>query len=48
MSKKAFILGVNTFRLKYSENDACLISKCLEAHGYEIWKPTKQTKYEFY
>jgi len=39
MSKKAFILGVNTLELKYSENDAYLISECLEAHGYEIWKP---------
>ena len=45
MSKKAFILGVNTLGLKYSENDACLISKCLEAHGYEIWNP-KPSKFE--
>ncbi|AFZ61343.1 caspase family protein [Anabaena cylindrica FACHB-243] len=45
MSKKAFILGVNTLGLKYCENDALLISKCLEAHDYEIWK-SEPSKYE--
>lgn len=45
MFKKVFILGVNILGFKYFENDVCLISKCLEVYGYEIWN-FKLSKFE--
>lgn len=47
MSKKAFIVGINTQGLKFSENDAHKMSECLKSHGYEISQvETEKGKYE--
>lgn len=45
MAYKAFLLGVNTHDLKYSESDSELMSVCLTQHGYEIIKPEKIEKF---
>lgn len=42
MSKKAFLVGVNTQDLKYCESDAGLMSECLERYGYDITRPQAQ------
>jgi hypothetical protein len=44
MGYKAFLLGVNTHGLKYSESDAQLMDLCLAQHGYKIIKPYKKEK----
>ena len=36
MSKKAFVIGMNTLGLKYCVNDAMLISNGLKHHGYDV------------
>ena len=36
MSKKAFVIGMNTLGLKYCINDAKLISNCLKQNGYDV------------
>jgi len=44
MGNKAFLVGVNTLGLQYSENDTELMSACLAKHDYEIIKPYKKEK----
>jgi hypothetical protein len=44
MSKKAFIIGINTLGLVHSENDAKLFKKSLENHDYEISIPNGTAK----
>jgi hypothetical protein len=45
MGYKAFLLGVNTHGLQYSESDTELMSVCLAQHGYEIIKPYKKERH---
>lgn len=46
MAKKAFIIGINTLGLLYSEKDADLLASCLEPYEYEIFMPSnKKNKY---
>lgn len=46
MAKKAFVLGVNTLGLQYSEKDADLLASCLEPYGYDIFLPSnRKNKY---
>jgi hypothetical protein len=44
MGYKAFLVGVNTYGLQYSESDAELMDVCLTKHGYEIIKPYRKEK----
>jgi hypothetical protein len=44
MGHKAFLVGVNTLGLQYSENDTELVSACLAKHDYEIIKPYKKER----
>ncbi|MCP4347576.1 MAG: hypothetical protein GY795_18890 [Desulfobacterales bacterium] len=46
MAKRAFIVGVNTHGLQYSENDADLMEQCLKKYGYEIIRPRDPKKSE--
>ena len=39
MAHKAFIVGINTLGLQYSERDAELMRACLERYGYEVIRP---------
>ncbi|MDM8565822.1 caspase family protein [Candidatus Halobeggiatoa sp. HSG11] len=44
MGNKAFLIGVNTHGLQYSENDVELMDNCLTKHDYEIIKPYHKEK----
>jgi hypothetical protein len=44
MGYKAFLIGVNTHGLQYSESDTELMSVCLAQHGYEVIKPYKKER----
>lgn len=44
MSNKAFLVGANTQKLKYSKNDVNNIASALENYGYEITTPEEATK----
>jgi len=39
MSKKAFVIGANTQKLKYAESDAYLMRECLEIYGFDVIHP---------
>ncbi len=39
MGNKAFLLGVNTHKLKYAESDVQLMLQCLEQYDYEVTIP---------
>jgi len=45
MKNKAFLIGVNTYDLRYAERDANLMKTCLEKHRYEIIKPYKKERH---
>ncbi len=47
MAKKAFIMGINTLGLLYSEKDADLLASCLEPYEYEVFLPSnRKNKYQ--
>jgi len=47
MTKKAFVIGIDTMGLKYCQSDAVLIGGCLKKHDYEVTMvKDKQTKWQ--
>jgi NB-ARC domain/Caspase domain/MalT-like TPR region len=45
MSKRAFLIGKNTYGLKYSEKDISIMNECLREYTYEVHIP-QQEKHE--